>query len=65
MKRTHEEKASVLDNALRLLNIELHELIIDKVIKITDLINTGNEITIIDILKLKNENENGTGRSTT
>ena len=65
MKRTHEEKANVLDNALRLLNIELHELIIDKVIKITDLINTGNEITITDILKLNNENKNGTDRSAT
>jgi hypothetical protein len=53
--RPHDEKVQVLSVALRLLSIELHRTILDKIIKITDLMNEKDDICISEILKLKND----------
>jgi hypothetical protein len=53
--RPHNEKVQVLSIALRLLDIEIHDAILDKIIKITDLMNERDDIYIDDIKKLKND----------
>lgn len=58
---TPEEKIKYVDVGLRLLNIELHKELLDKVIKVIEIIDKkkGNS-NVKDFLDLKNETKKNT-----
>lgn len=58
---TPEEKIKYVDVGLRLLNIELHKELLDKVIKVIEIVDKkkGNS-NVKDFLDLKNETKKNT-----
>lgn len=58
---TPEEKIKYIDVGLRLLNIELHKELLDKVIKVIEIVDKkkGNS-NVKDFLDLKNETKKNT-----